>query len=85
MITLYRHPDDPQADRLEEIFRDLVLAYKSVSEPERTELCIQEGDRKISEQKEIDRWLLQLRKELDWQRSLSGDGCYIDPDSGETC
>lgn len=46
---------------------------------------ISDGGQVISGKKNIENWLTGLKKELKWQRSVSGDGCYIDPDSGETC
>jgi len=89
MIKLFRKPDDPKADEIEGRFKDLILAYKTeIIEGASTEenlLKIEEGDTIISGDQEIESWLLELEAELKWQRSLSGDGCYIDPRSGNVC
>lgn len=89
MITLIRKSDDTKADEIESRFQELILAYK-------TEICengpneeqlptIRDGESVISGEEEIDEWLRELEEDLTWQRSLSGDGCYIDPKSGDVC
>lgn len=89
MITLYRHTKDPAADKIEKRFKDLVLSYKTkISEKGAgsAELPrIEDGDERISGEEQIEQWLAELEEELTWQRSLSGDGCYIDPKSGKIC
>ncbi len=86
MITLYRKKDQPVADEIIHKLDELVLAYRIKELPEESErdFYIRDGQHKIKES-EIENWLLKLEKELSWQRSLSGDGCYIDPESGEIC
>lgn len=90
MIELHRRKDDLYADELEERLRNLVVAYRAalhdedISEP--TSLpYISESGKLITGEKNIERYFIELEKELNWQRSLSGDGCYIDPDSGNIC
>lgn len=89
MITLYRKPNDPKADEIEVRFEDLILAYKTeVIEGSSTEENlpkIEDGDTIISGDREIEEWLTKLEADLKWQRSLSGDGCFIDPKSGKIC
>lgn len=88
MITLVRRKNDPASDELEQKLTDLVLAYKSEdADPGSTSTLpyIKENGKIISGKENIETWLQELEKELSWQRSLSGDGCYIDPDTGETC
>ncbi|MCH8549999.1 MAG: hypothetical protein LAT80_14100 [Balneolaceae bacterium] len=85
MITLFRKTEDDEADRIEDALNELVLAYKTeIAEDEPTP-TIRDGDNVIREQKEISEWLMELTKELQFQRSLTGDACYIDPETGETC
>lgn len=85
MITLYRKTDDEEADRIEDALNNLVLAYKTeISDDEQTP-SIRDGEQIIREQNEISEWLLELTKEIQFQRSLSGDCCYIDPETGKTC
>lgn len=90
MIKLHRKKKDPKADELEQELNDLVLAFKTVEHTDdNSELpklpYIEESDQIIQEVEAIDNWLLELKKELDWQRSLSGDACYIHPETGEIC
>ena len=89
MIKLHRHKNSPEADEITERLDDLIISYKTVlhdSDSKKSSLPeIEDGDRFITDPEEINSWFEQLRKELEFQRSLSGDGCYIDPDSGEVC
>ncbi len=86
MITLYRKNEDENADEILRKLDELVLAYRVEELPEESEQAcfIRDGQNKITPDN-IENWLLKLEKELAWQRSLSGDGCFIDPDSGEIC
>ena len=89
MITLYRKPDDPKADEIEGRFEDLILAYKTeVAEGSSTVENlpkIVDGDTTVTGDQQIEEWLTELEADLKWQRSLSGDGCFIDPKSGKIC
>lgn len=89
MITLIRKPDDPKADEIESRFKDLILAYKTeISEDGSDEdqlPKIRDGETVISGEEEIEKLLRELEADLTWQRSLSGDGCYIDPKTGTVC
>ena len=90
MIELHRNAGDRYADELEEQFRDLVIAYRTITYLPDSESIhplphIQESGKIIAGEDQIEKYLIDLEKELLWQRSLSGDGCYIDPDSGEVC
>lgn len=85
MITLYRKPADQKADEIEERFNNLVVAYKTEIYESIEECYIKEDDKQIPPGPGMENWFRQLTDELDWQRSLSGDGCYIDPESGQVC
>jgi hypothetical protein len=86
MIILHKVKNDPSSDELEERLNDLVLAYKTeLHEPGTDGPAIEEGDSIIRDKSELEQWIQNLEKELKWQRSLSGDGCYIDPETGEIC
>jgi len=85
MITLHRKCSDSRADRIEERLRDLVLAYRTVTDESADPCFIREGERKILPGDEMDAWFRQLSDELEWSRSLSGDGCFIDPYNGDVC
>lgn len=86
MITLHRHKTDPKAEEIVQKFKDLVLAYRveTLSEDESGPFIV-DGDQKIEGEKKIGSWLRELEGDLEFQRSLTGDGCYIDPRSGEIC
>lgn len=87
MIELHAIQDDNFSKRLQERLKDLVVAHEIIlhgsDEIERP--FIKEGEQVFESKEEIEEWFLQLEKELNWQRSISGDGCYIDPDSGKVC
>lgn len=85
MIKLIRKIDDPKADEIESRFKDLILSYKTEKSDEDNLPKIKDGDTVISDDEEIENWFRELEDELEWQRSLSGDGCYIDPKSGKVC
>ncbi|MDR9366914.1 MAG: hypothetical protein RI575_16380 [Balneolaceae bacterium] len=86
MITLYRQKDDQQAAKIEEKLQDLVLAYQVEEiEGEKSDLFIEDGGEKIQGKEEIETWFRELEGELKWQRSISGDGCYIHPETGNVC
>lgn len=89
MITLHRKKDDLKSEELEQKLKDMVLAYKiEHHQPDETTYSlpyIQDGDSIISQENEIEEWVLELEAELKWHRSLSGDGCFIHPDSGKIC
>jgi hypothetical protein len=85
MIKLIRNTDDTKSDDIESRFGDLVLSYKTEISDDDNLPKIQDGESVISGDKQIESWLRELEDELIWQRSLSGDGCYINPKSGKIC
>ena len=85
MITLLRNKNDKSADAVEEKFSDLVLAYRVVINNEIKNFIVKDGEDQYMPGKDFDNWLQQIELELKTQRSLSGDGCYIDPQTGMVC
>lgn len=86
MITLHRHKTDSKAEEIEQKFKDLVLAYRVEILPENEfGPFIVDGGQKFEGVEDITSWLRELEGDLKWERSLTGDGCYIDPRSGEVC
>ncbi len=86
MITLHRRKDDHQAAKIEEKLQDLVLAYQVEEiQDDHSDFFIKDGGKKIYGKEEIETWFRELEAELNWQRSISGDGCYIHPENGEVC
>lgn len=89
MIELHRKSPDKSSEDIEETFKDLVINYKVIEYPEEeapsTLPFIRENETQYKTKKEIERFLDELRDELNWQRSLTGDACYLDPETGEVC
>lgn len=88
MIKLIREAVDPKADQIESRFEDLILSYKTEISDEHNDdnlPKIKDGDTIIAGKDEIENWLRELEADLKWQRSLSGDACFINPESGKIC
>ena len=87
MIILHLPSTKKDERNLEEQLQDLVLAYQKIEhgQDEIERSFIEEDGEYYKTDQEISRWFRSLQKDLSWQRSLSGDGCYIDPESGEVC
>lgn len=87
MIILHRRKNDTASDQLEEKLNRLVLSFKTINHDSKAEKFpyIEEDGRQFNSDEEIKGWLRELESQLNWQRSLSGDGCYVDPESGEVC
>lgn len=94
MIELHRYKTDKYADKIELRLEELVLAYKTVihsdtdTNPGNSDHSLPyliENEAMISGKEEIKTYLRELSNELKEQRSVSGDACYIDPQTGEIC
>jgi len=87
MIKFFRKKEQEQADLIEEQFKNLVLAYQVTILPENDSRnwYIVDGDNTIEGEFDFEEWFRDLEDELTWQRSISGDACYIDPKSGKIC
>lgn len=87
MITLNKKKDHELGDELQSRLESLVIAFKTemIDENSEDELFIVDGGQKISGEENLESWLRQLEAELKWTRSLSGDACFIDPKTNETC
>lgn len=87
MITLHKKKEHSSSEQLENKLEDLVIAFNSEvhADDEDGLPYIVEDGQVYRTQEEIKKWLDELTEELNWQRSLSGDGCYIDPKSGKVC
>lgn len=67
-------------------FDRLTLNYKLEKNTDANAAPVVEEDGKFYKtEDEIEVWFRKLEDELNWQRSITGDGCYIDPSSGEVC
>ena len=85
MIKIIRQPNDPKADAIESRFKELILSYKTEYSEGDNLPKVKDGETTVSGDDDIEIWLRELEDELTWQRSLSGDCCYINPKSGKVC
>jgi len=88
MIKLHLKDTDAEGSKIRHQLEELCLAFEIKTYPNNSGKplpAVEEGNELITEKKELDTWLNNLRAELTYQRSLSGDGCYIDPETGEVC
>ena len=90
MILLYRNKKDAFADKIASRLEDLVVAHKTViadndNSTSHSLPYLKEGDTIIDEKDQIQTFLDELSSELNQQRSISGDACYIDPETGTVC
>ncbi|MEX2351760.1 MAG: hypothetical protein WD529_04925 [Balneolaceae bacterium] len=90
MIELHRTESDEYGEEIEQTLNEMVLAFRTelYTDAGSTDLplpCICDSGRVISGESDIRNFLDTLERELRIQRSISGDGCYIDPDTGEVC
>lgn len=92
MVTLYRRPDDPQADDIQAALDEMVIAYetKIVETPSRLPddvaslPALRDDDEVITGEDALRNRLDRLRELMeDWNRFQS-DACYID-DDGTIC
>jgi hypothetical protein len=86
MIILHVSTEEPEPD-LEDELKDLVIQYQKEFHHKHDKALpiIEEDGAFYTSAAEIKKWLEQLKKELNWSRSLSGDGCFIDPENGNVC
>jgi hypothetical protein len=90
MIILHCTDNDAFAAEVEQKLKDLVVAHKvrkySDSDPALPELpFLRENGTLVIGKEVIRKYLDELARELDQQRSVTGDACYIDPDTGDVC
>lgn len=85
MLTLYHKPGNAESERVKNKLEALCLAFKLELTDTEQVPRLSDSSVEVKGQSEIASYLEQLEKELNFQRSLSGDGCYIDPESGDVC
>jgi len=92
MITLYRRPDDPQADEIQEALDDMVIAYETETVEDAMPppddvpaLPALRDDREVvTGASDVSDHLDHLRDLMaDWDRFQS-DACYVE-DDGTIC
>ncbi len=85
MIELHTHEKDEFGSELMEKMRRLRLAFKAIDLDDHTAVFVIDGNKKISGEEALNTWFRELEKELHIQRSITGDACYIDPETGKVC
>ncbi|MFH5831393.1 hypothetical protein ACG2F4_00790 [Halalkalibaculum sp. DA3122] len=89
MILLHRpEQPDPLSDQIEQRLKEMVISHKIHRYPAKAnqELpYLQENDHLVTGKQQINQFLRELETELREQRMVSGDSCYIDPQTGEIC
>lgn len=85
MLTLYHKPGNAESERVKNKLEELCLTFKLELTDAEQVPRLTDSSGEVKGPAEIASYLDQLEKELNFQRSLSGDGCYIDPESGEVC
>ena len=92
MVTLYRRPDDPWADEIQEALDDMVIAYETEPVADATALpddvpdtpALRDDEEVITGEAALRAHLEDLRQLMnDWDRFQS-DACYIE-DDGTIC
>lgn len=86
MITLHKTSVDEFGNELQSKLEELILAFHTEILPDgESDTYVIDGEKKITGQEDLEKWLSELEKELKIQRSISGDACYKDPETGEVC
>jgi len=90
MIELHRLEKDEPGREIEQKLNDMVVAYclHVYQDPHSCDdplPHISENGSVITGKENIRKYLDNLDMELCQQRSITGDGCYIDPETGKVC
>lgn len=90
MLEFHRLQEDDFSEEISDKLKDMVVAYRTKTYSDSSSSSyslphIREGDNIISGEEELREYLYNLDLELQQQRSITGDGCYIDPETGEVC
>jgi len=84
MLYLLKKDNDNLGERIKAMLDELCVRYKLRS-TEESASYLKDNDQKIEGEKTIYKFLASLRKNLEWERAISADACYIDPETGELC
>ena len=85
MLTFYRQEDHRFRNPIEDKIKDLVIAHRLVPLHGNEEPYLDENGTIIKGMEAMNDYLEDLRKELQIQRSITADACYVDEKSGEIC
>lgn len=84
MICLYKSHSDALGQEISDQLTGMCAAHKVIS-TDKSESYLMEGAHVISGRKNILDFLAEYKTILERDRSVSGDGCYLDPVSGQVC
>ena len=85
MIELHTQKHDEYGLELKDKMKSLRLAFKTEELKDKLPVFIIDGKEKITGRADIEQWFRELEEELRIQRSITGDACYIDPETGKVC
>jgi len=84
MIYLYKNEKDYLSASIKDKLDDLSLRYQERSTNE-NHTFIKDNDQVYKGEEDINEFIKELKFELEHERSISGDACYLDQHSGEVC
>ncbi len=82
MILFYKNYDYT-GNYIETFLNQESIAHKTLETAQKS--YIQENGKNIKGYDNLKKFFNHLKRDLDFQRSISGDACYIDPDTGTMC
>lgn len=97
MFTFYHHKSDTFTRWVKDKLDDMVVAHKIIdvaecdsgSLPNSTSTndlpLLSDGHEYWTSQEEIEEFLEDLQRDLEFSRSLTSDACYVDPENPNEC
>ncbi len=97
MFTFYHQTSDAFTKWVEDKLKEMVVAHKiiGVDEDDSSSLpkdisiddlpLLSDGHEYWRSQKEIEEFLEELQRDLEFSRSLTSDACYVDPENPSEC
>ncbi len=85
MLTFYRQENHQYREIIEQRMKELVIAHRIVPLHGEEEPYLDENGHLFKGLEDMVDFLNDLQRELDIQRSISADACYVDEETGEIC
>lgn len=88
MLELYKPPESPFAEAVEDHLKELVVAYKlAPADPDLpTHLpWVRSGKELYQTEEQIRHFMDVLTREVNMNMMVSGDACFVDPEKGGPC
>ncbi len=84
VIELVRPPSSREADEVAGSLRAMVVAFREIEDPMRSEPLLRDGDQVAEGADEIAGFLDQLRHEVRRWNAFQSDACFVE-DDGSIC